>query len=132
MYPSHFAVHVYVYDPMQTQVYHDYLYWTTTTTTTLTEFSHEFDWTIPMNASLGTYTVRATAGNCPEFSTSFQVVSATPLTTTATTPAITTPYSGGAVPGFQLESVFAGLLVGITVLMLFRRSHKQDDRNTSF
>jgi hypothetical protein len=116
VYPTHFVVHVHVYDPMQREIGHDDYYVTWTTATTVTEFSHEFDWTIPVNASLGIYTIRGTAGNCPEFSTQFQVA------------AITTPYTGGAVPGFQLESVLAGLLVGITVLMLFRRRSKQNDK----
>lgn len=55
----------------------------------------------------------------------------TATTIAVTSPAITTPYVSGAVPGFQLESVFAGLLVGITVLMLFRRRNKQNDKHMS-
>ena len=63
-----------------------------------------------------------------EANSSFQL-QGTATTIAVTSPAITTPYAGGAVPGFQLESVFAGLLVGITVLMLFRRRSKQNDKH---
>jgi hypothetical protein len=118
MYPTHFPVHVYVYDPMQTQVYHDFYYWTTSATTTVTEFSYEFDWTVPMNASLGVYAVRATAGDCAELSTSFQVVSATPLTTPVTTPA---PPPGPGIPGFSIEAILVGLAGGLVALILVRR-----------